>query len=65
MITSRWTKIYENEIWTQGELRLEWIGKWIIELKTKWRQFEHNMKTKWRQTDGAGFIRTQASPEKL
>ena len=21
----------------------------IIELKTKWRQFEHNMKTKWRQ----------------
>ena len=53
MITSPWTKIweYENEIWTQGELRLEWIGKWIIELKTKWRQFEHNMKTKWRQNE--------------
>ena len=53
MITSRWTNVweYESEIWTQGELRLEWICKWITVMKTKWRQNEDNLKTIWKQNE--------------
>ena len=49
MITSRWTNVWEygSEIRTQGELRYVYMGKWKMNMRTNWRQYEDQ--------DGAGF----------